>query len=166
MPTIANPSRFETHQPRHERPGGGRPPAAPVQLRLKVAAHRATLTRELAEGADPVSTPELALRAAQLTDERRRRQIARSLRRTIADARQPAWTRALGSIVNRRAVLEAEEALRATITRLASPEPVAPEGMAMLERLLTDGIWSPVYNVAEPGTLRRHLLVAKAELDS
>lgn len=55
-----------------------------------------------------------------------------------------AVARALVSIVNRHAVLDADGALRATIARLASFDPLAAKGMAMLERLLTDGVWSPV----------------------
>jgi hypothetical protein len=91
--------------------------------------------------------------------------MARSLRRTITEARSPTLSRPPVSIVNRRAVLEANDAIQTTIARLASPEPVSAKGMAMLEQILTDGASSPVYNPAEPGTLRRHLLVAKAELD-
>jgi hypothetical protein len=165
MPTIANASRFETYNPSRQRPGRADSPSGGIPLRIKVAARRAALTRQLAEGADAASTAELALRAAQLTSDRQRRQLARSLRRTITDARQPAMTRALVSIVNRSAVLEADDALQATIARLADPEPVAAKGMAMLERLVTDGVWSPVFNAAEPGTLRRQLLIAKGELN-
>lgn len=36
-------------------------------LRMRVATRRDRLTRELAEGAEPSSSPERALRAAQLT---------------------------------------------------------------------------------------------------
>jgi NAD(P)-dependent dehydrogenase (short-subunit alcohol dehydrogenase family) len=43
--------------------------------------------------------------------------------------------RALVSIVNRRAVIEAEDEIQAMIARLRSPEPVAATGMAMAERI-------------------------------
>jgi hypothetical protein len=165
MPTIATPGGFETHNPSRNPSPRHDSPAAGIQLRIKVRGRRGALTRQLADGADPASSPELSLRATQLISDRRRRQMARSLRRTITDARQPAITRAAISIVNRHAVLEADDALQATIARLASPDPVAAKGMAMLERVMSDGISSPMYNVVEPGTLRRHLLVAKAELD-
>jgi len=36
----------------------------------------------------------------------------------------------------------------------------------MAERLVTDGRTSPLYNWAEPGALRRLVLVATAELDA
>ena len=68
--------------------------AIPLSSRVRTAVHRGRLTRALAEGADSSASPELALRARQLTSERNRRTLARGLRRTIAEARQPAMTRA------------------------------------------------------------------------
>jgi hypothetical protein len=162
MPTIASPRRTESLEPRRGRPGSA---DAPIRLRLRVATHRAALTEQLAEGADPSSSPELALRASQLTSDRRRRQLARSLRHTVTEVRHPAPTRALVSIVNRYAVFEADDAIQATIGRLASPDPVTVKGMAMLEWILTDGASSPLYGRFEPGSFRRRLLAAKSELD-
>jgi hypothetical protein len=37
--------------------------------------------------------------------------------------------------------------------------------MAMLDRLTTDGVSSPLYVAAEPGTLRRQLIVATEAMD-
>ncbi|HUA47863.1 MAG TPA: hypothetical protein VMA77_21680 [Solirubrobacteraceae bacterium] len=162
MPTIAGPRRIETLESRRDDLSAR---DSSIKLRIRVAVQRAELTERLAEGADPTSSQELALRASQLTSESRRRQMARSLRRTITEARDPAVTRALVSIINRYAVLEAGDAIQATIARLAGPEPVTAKGMAMLERMATDGISSPLYNRSEPGTLRRQLLLAKSELD-
>ena len=62
----------------------------PLALRAQVAAHRRSLTRELSEGATPASSPELTLRAEQLTSDHKRRVLARSLRRTIHEALHPA----------------------------------------------------------------------------
>jgi hypothetical protein len=166
MPTIANPRTMEAYESRQRHADAADAPTSSAMLRMKVAAKRATLTEQLAEGANPESTPELALRASQLTSARRRRQMARTLRRTITEARQPSKTRVLISIVNRYAVLTSVDAFQATIGRLASPEPVTAKGMAMLERLITDGGSSPLYNRAEPGTLRRQLLVATSALDT
>jgi hypothetical protein len=90
--------------------------------------------------------------------------MIRTLSSTVAEARQPAMTRARVSIINRRAVLEAEDAIQAMVARLRSPDPIAVKGMAMAERILTDGVSSPLYNPAEPGTLRRLVLVSTAEL--
>jgi hypothetical protein len=132
---------------------------------MRVATHRGALTEQLAEGADPTSSPELALRASQLTSDRRRRQLARSLRRSVSEMRHPAPTRALVSIVNRHAVFEAEDAIQVTIGRLASPDPVAVKGMAKLDRILSDGASSPLYGRFEPGEFKRQLLEAKSEMD-
>ena len=164
MPTIANPRTVGTRQPLRNHREDEPSPTSAITLRMKVALRRLALTEQLADGADPTSTPALALRASQLTSPRRRRQMARTLRRTVTEARQPSVTRALTSIINRRAVMASADAIQVTIGRLASPEPVTPKGMAMLERMITDGS-SSLYSPAEPGSLRRQLLVAKAELD-
>jgi hypothetical protein len=162
MPTIASPRRIEGLEPHRDRLGAA---DAPIRLRMRVATHRAALTEQLAEGADPNSSAELALRASQLTSDRQRRQLARSLRRTVTEVRNPAPTRALVSIVNRYAVFEADDAIQATIGRLASPDPVAVKGMAMLERVLSDGAWSALYGRSEAGSFRSQLLEAKSEMD-
>jgi hypothetical protein len=135
-------------------------------LRMRVAASRDRLTRELAEGADPGSSPERALRAAQLTSHRRCRQLVRTLRGILSEAHHPPLTRARMVIINRAAVLEAEDAINAMIARLSYAEPVRAEGMAIAERMLTDAEGSPLYNSAEPGTLRRAVLAATEALDS
>jgi len=155
---IASATRIQTH----DRRGA---PASSLRLRATVAARRNALTRELADGANPASTPERALRAAQLTSERRRRQMIRTFDRTLAEAHRPSVNRALVTIINRRAVLGAADAIQAMIERLRSPEPVSVRGMAQAEQIITDGLSSPLYGRAEPGTLRRLVLVATAELD-
>ena len=164
MPTIAIPRSIES-EPR--RPGSRRDDAlsAGVRLRITVTARRTTLTRQLAAGVDPASTPELALRASQLTSRRGRRRMARTLRRTVTEARRPALTRAPLSIVNRYAVLAAADAVQATIARLASPDPVCATGMARLERLVTDGLSSPLYDPVHRDALSHQLLLARANLD-
>ena len=159
MPTIASARKsVETPYADGARPGS-------LKLRMAVAARRNALTQELAAGANPASTPERALRASQLTSDRRRRQLIRTLNRTLAEAQRPSVTRSLVTIVNRRAVLDAESAIQAMIERLRSPEPVTVTGMALVELIITDGVASPLYGRTEPGTLRRNVLVATAELD-
>jgi hypothetical protein len=160
-------------------PNGARPYIAPpdsttsdgrfssLELRIRTARHRAKLTHALAAGADPDANDELALRARQLTSQRNRRALARTLRRTVAEAHQPAITRAtVLSIINRAAVLDADDAIADMIKRLRSPCPVRPEGMAMLEWILTNADRSPLYNRTEPGALRRVIGVATAALDA
>jgi hypothetical protein len=132
---------------------------------MSVAMKREALTRELAEGADPTSSPERALRASQLISGRRRRQLVRTLRRTVSEARRPPMTRAPMVIIRRGAVLEAQDAINTMIARLRAPDPVAAKGMAIAERIVSDGASSPLYTGAEPGALRRQVLVATAELE-
>jgi hypothetical protein len=165
MPTLVSPSRVGHGDHGRDDKSRRESPSVSLKLRIRVAVKRDTLTRELAQGADPTAAPARALRASQLTSGRRRRQMIRTWRRTIAEARQPAVTRAMVGIINRRAVLEAEDAIQELIERLRSPDPVTAKGMAMAERIVTDGISSPLYSPAERGTLRRQLLVATAELD-
>jgi hypothetical protein len=139
--------------------------AASLRLRLRAAVHRSELTRRLAESADPAVNDELALRARQLTSERNRRALMRSLRRTLAEAHQPAMTRGHAVIIKRAAVLDAQDAIAEMIERLGSPRPVRTEGMAMLELILTNADRSPLYNASAPGALRRMIRVATDALD-
>jgi hypothetical protein len=115
-----------------------------LRLRLRAAVHRTKLTRALAEGVDPDAGDELALRARQLTSERARKAFAHTLRRTIAEAHLPASTRARVSIIDGGAVRDAEDAIAGLIERLLSPLPVRAQGVALLERILTnaDGVRS------------------------
>jgi hypothetical protein len=135
-------------------------------MRMRVAASRDRLTRELAEGTEPGSSPERGLRAAQLTSDRRRKQLARTLRRTISEAHQPGLTRSRVVIINRAQVVDAEHAINAMVARLGYAEPVRAEGMAIAQRILTNADSSPLYNSAEAGALRRQMLVATAALDT
>jgi len=136
-----------------------------LRLRLRTGVHRGKLTRALAEGADPRESDELALRAQKLTSDRSRKALARTLRRSIAEAYLPAHTRARVSIIDRRGVLDAESAIRAMVERLLGPRPVHAQGMAMLERILTNADSSPLYNRSRPGTLRQMIRAATAALD-
>ncbi len=146
-----------------ERPALTKPRS--LRLWMAVATSRGRLTRELAEGADSGSSPQLALRAEQLTGNRHRKQLTSTLRRVISEAhdRRPAPARVV--IINRAAVLDAEDAIDALIARLSYAEPLRAEGMAIAERMLSNADGSPLYNPAEPGSLRRLVRVATEALD-
>jgi hypothetical protein len=139
--------------------------ARSLSLRIRVAINRDALTRELATGAPAAASSELTLRAAQLSSRRSRRRLAGTWRDTTKEARQPAAHFAYAPIIRRRAVIDADDAINALILRLSNGEPVAAQGMAMLDRLTTDGASSPLYVPAEPGTLRRQLMVATQAMD-
>ena len=168
MPTIANPPSAGLQElpfDEFRRSGAGAPAPRSIVLRMRVALNRDVLTRELAEGADPASSPERALRAAQLVSDRGRRRLARTLRRTISESRQPAISRSRVVIIQRRAVLQAQDAIRALIERLGSSEPVRAEGMAIAQRIVSDAESSPLFNGSEPHTLRRVIVLATATLE-
>lgn len=162
MPTIAVRPQLGDHDDSHETATGL---ARALALRLKVAVKRDALLRELAAGAPPALSPELALRASKLLNDRHRGHLAGALRRAIREAHQPARTRSGVSIVDRAAVIDAEVELAALIDRLSSDQPVAPQGVAIVERLITDGAVSPVYNKAGAGTLRREVIMATIALE-
>jgi hypothetical protein len=167
MPVIANcPRARRDDGPSGDSPRVGFGATVPRSIfpRLRVAVERRALTRELSEGVDPASSPERSVRAVQLTSRRTRRQLARTLRRAIGEAHRPPMTRSRIVIIRRAAVLDAEDALNVMVDRLGSPEPVRAEGMAIAERILTDAEWSPLYNPAEPGALRRLVRVATAAM--
>ncbi len=140
-------------------------PGNSLRLRLRARLHRANLTRALAEGADPAASDELALRGRQLTSKRNRRMLARSLRRSIADAHRPATTHGAVPIIDRRGVLDAEPAIAELVERLLAPRPVQAAGMAMVERILTNADPSPLYSPSEPGALQQTIRAATAALD-
>jgi hypothetical protein len=163
MPTISLPPRGGVATV-PSRPRSGRAPRS-LSLRARVAARRWLLTCELSEGTDPAASPALALRAQQLTADRHRRAQARSLRRIVNEARHPTPRRHAFGLVRRVAVLDAADAIDVLVKRLLSPEPVEPEGAALIERMLTDGGWSPLYGTAPGGALRRLVLLATAALE-
>jgi hypothetical protein len=131
-----------------------------VGLRARVAIKRDELTRELASGVPAGASPELALRASQLSSRRGRRQMAGVWRHTVEDAHHPVARITSIPPIRRRAVLDADDVITDLIARLGADEPVAVRGLAMLNRVVTDGADSPLYSPAEPGALRRQLEMA------
>ena len=163
MPTIANPRHGQDLAPaRHQTS----PSDATGTIRSWAhgVIHRRDLTLALAQGDDPDSSPALARRAGQLTATRNRRALARSLRRLVADARHPqVGSRAI--IVRRGPVLDAEQLIDAVASRLVAPKPIRAQGVAQLERILTNADTSPLYNRREPGALRHVLASALTTMD-
>ncbi len=164
MPTIATPPQAGLHEWRQE-DRARRLDASSITLRMRVAFRRAALTVRLSEGADPVDSAELALRAHQLVGDRERRTLARTLQRSLEEAREPRLS-VYGPVpMRRREILQAEQPLRVMIARLRDNRPVTAEGMALIERLITDGTWSPLYRTTVPGSLRRLTVLATAALE-
>jgi len=110
---------------------------------LRARVRRRGLDAALARGADPWSTGELVVRAAQLSSPAERRKVSAGL---ISLLELAAFHRRRSTylMVRHELVLEHEEPLRALAERLAQPEPVDVAVVAQLELLLTDPT-SPVY---------------------
>ena len=132
--------------------GGGTDSAPPLAARVRAILNRRRLDTMLADGADPSATPELALRGQRLTRRAYRRTLADSFDEavSIAEGRElrlytaaPLATREIRAA--RAALLELSRALR-------SERHVAPAGVALAQRLLTDGA-SPLYLTAEHDAL-------------
>jgi hypothetical protein len=110
-------------------------PISPV-LRLRVQLHHLRLDDELAHGADPHSSPELALRADQLM--RGRERIAVAIERALDSARRPGPVFSARVPVRRDQALECSSEILALTERLRE-DPIDVRGVAMASRLVHDG---------------------------
>ena len=105
---------------------------------------------------------QLVWRANELTGEKNRRELARTVRSAIRDA-DPRYLPG-ASPLNRRAVRAEAEALEAIAARLEALElAVAPRGVVLVGRLLTDGS-SPLYGSGD-ARLRKELDRIRAALE-
>jgi hypothetical protein len=161
MPTIAVRPSLRDYDDSNNKSTG---PRGSLALRAKVALRSRALVRDLATGPAEVS-PELTVRASKLVSNRHRHQLAKTLRRTIEEAHQPATRRANFSIIDRRAVLDAEPEIETLIGHLSSYEPVAAQGVAMVEMLITDGGKSPLYGETKLSHLRQQVVAATTALE-
>lgn len=124
---------------------GNRSPA--LALRARTWLRRRRLDDRLGRGADPRSDRELELRAHRICSDASRQRLARALERLVRDARQPARLIRRQVPMRRAAIRDCAEDLEALIRRLRDGRPVEPRGIALTDRLLTDGA-SPLYHKA------------------
>jgi hypothetical protein len=118
------------------------------------------LDRELAAGASPETSASLAARAIQLTSMKARRDLARSVRRILAAATEPAIVMPSPAAVIRpprlllpRARIRRSAVPLATLAGyLVAPGPVPVQGVAMVSLLLADGA-GPLYRQASSDDL-------------
>ncbi len=126
--------------------------AAPLGLRLRVAAGRGGLDRAIAAGWCP-DTPAFSLRARQLRSARCRDEIAAGIERAIARADTPvAWGPSAASALRRDEIRRAEPRLRELAAALRAAGRASPRGVAQASELIADG-GSPLYASDRPGAL-------------
>jgi hypothetical protein len=133
-----------------------------LRLRLRVSTHSTALDNELARGASPMYSRELALRARQLVEPKRRERLACALEGLREHAQRTTST----SIVPlpRREIAASDAWLLGLAQRLRDPRPIYAAGAAMISVLLRDGT-GPAYTAGAGRELRRSLRAAAAALD-
>jgi hypothetical protein len=147
--------------------GGGCPIARPAWPWDRLLAHlRADrLDRDLASGACPDATVELALRAQMLVRASVRRDLARSAQRVLAAATQPAASRRPAVPVCRDRVRYAAAEFGELIRRLGVPGPVPARGVAQASLLLGDAT-GPLYHRGNREDLRARVREAADALSN
>jgi hypothetical protein len=120
---------------------------------MRVWATSLELDCRLAEGIRPTTSPELALRAQQLTSARSRHQLSSALTATIDAARRPRgpWTPKAPIVAT--AVLHATEPLQRLAHDLKTISDPPVRGVALVSFLVCDPT-SPLYNRHSPVTVR------------
>ena len=138
--------------------------AGDLALRLRVWTRALELDRRLAEGTRPACSPELSLRARQLTSARSRDALSGCLTAAVDTAAHP-WLRTSSAApLAADAVLEAAGTLLmvAYDLRTISDPPVA--AVALVSWLVCDGGSSPLYNRQSPVSVREIGRRARAAL--
>jgi hypothetical protein len=144
----------------------GRVPA--LVLRTRVWASSLELDRRLAEGVGPANSPELTLRAKQLTSDRSRRTLSSALTAAVDEAAQAAsrpprlWTSK--PPIAATEVLVAAGPLVSLARDLRTITGPHVRGIALVSFLLCDGTASPLYNPRSPATVRELAEWARAAL--
>ena len=138
-------------------------PTLRLGVRLRALTHRAKLDAMLLDGTDPTGSAELQLRASQLTGGRYRDMLARSLVESV-EAAEGERRRSMASIpLAYGEVRAARAALLELANGLRGEGPVAPAGVVLAERLVTDGA-GPLYIASEHDALWRAARRASAAL--
>ncbi|MGH2761861.1 MAG: hypothetical protein ACRDL4_06245 [Thermoleophilaceae bacterium] len=109
-----------------------------VAVRIRTRLRRGRLEEELARGADPATSAELSLRAAQLRSRSGRSRLANALAESLGDARRGTPVTIKSRERQRTQVRAAAGEVLALVSRLRDDQPVTARGMAMTARLLSD----------------------------
>ncbi|MHB8233914.1 MAG: hypothetical protein ACYDHT_04600 [Solirubrobacteraceae bacterium] len=150
-----------THLPGVSLPRGMPRAVTGMRARLRTG----TLDRRLAAGTPPWQAPVLAARALQLTSDRRRHSLARSLDRLAELSKRPA-PRAVSAVVPvcRDQVRESLPEIRRLAERLRDGAPIDARGVARLVALMSDGS-GPFFVASQPASLSSALTHALRDLD-
>ena len=124
---------------------------------------RRSLDEALADGASPLWSPELGMRARRVS-RGSRQQLASSLERLVKEAQRSVSPRAVAVPLPRRKISEAETSLFSIATRLRDERPMYARGTALLTQLVSDGS-GPMYNAHTGGSLGRAVGAIAAALD-
>ena len=134
-----------------------------LRLRLRVCARAGALDNELAGGASPLHSRELALRARQLVNAKSREVLASALESLCEHAERAASSTAIVPLP-RREITESRASLLALALRLRDPRPVYARGAAMVSVLVRDGT-GPALTPGAGLALRRSVRAATEALD-
>jgi hypothetical protein len=157
-------STMPTHLPARvpARPSHPRPVFC-LGLRLRTLTHKTKLDAMLVKGRDPATSAELQFRANQLTGPRYRGMLARSLFESV-EAAEGERRRSMASVPFAYGeVRAARAALLELANGLRGDGPVAPAGVVLAERLITDGT-GPLYVRSRHDALWRAARRASAAL--
>jgi hypothetical protein len=134
--------------------------------RLAARVRSPRLDPQLAAGIPAWQSPSHAARALQLTSERHRRALARSLERLLEDTeRTPTPFRGAVILPCREQVRDALPLILALAARLRDPAPVEVRGIAQLHTLLSDGA-GPCYRRIRPGALTVALQAVSGHIET
>lgn len=133
-------------------------------LRMRVWWSKDRLTRALARGAASFDSRELALRAGQITAKRTREVAAGSIGDLLEQAARPKAVLTSEVPLDRMKIQAVSALLTELSDRLRSPQPVRPQGMALVLLLLTDPE-QPLYGLADEAELSRTIIRASERLD-
>lgn len=135
-----------------------------LRLRARVLLHSRQLDQRLLDGVDPNQSPELALRARQLTSESYRRTLADGLDEVVEVAEGRAQRPRAAVPLARREVRAARGALLELAEALRRARPVEAAGVVLAVRLLSDGT-GPLYRESQTDGLWHAARAATAALD-
>jgi len=148
--------------PKHSQSAESGRANAGLAVRVRTRFRRGRLDRQLAQGVDPASSPELELRTTQLRSPAERARVANALVEAVGDARR-GEPMTLGSRPQRAAVRDAADDILALALHLREDRSVSPEGLARAASLVDDrkGL---MYRV-EAGDLQAGIRSALSALD-